>query len=87
MKYLAKKEKEIGKSIKKLGIEPCGVYHYDEQVLWVNTSIKLRMTIICATTNLTIRDEVVDGENFDKHTIKKNFKRIIGWFKTKNHHH
>ena len=28
--YLARKEKELFKMLKKLGIEPCGVYHYDE---------------------------------------------------------
>ena len=35
--YLAKKEKKIAEMLKKLGIKPEGVYHYDEQVLCVNT--------------------------------------------------
>ncbi|MCL2115574.1 MAG: hypothetical protein FWH29_05065 [Methanobrevibacter sp.] len=69
--YLDKKEKEIAMMMEKLGIEPQGVYHYDEQVLWVNTDIKLRMTIIDAENNMVINDEVVDGENFNKYTIKK----------------
>jgi hypothetical protein len=32
--------------IKKLKIEPEGVYHYDEQLLWVDTNIRLRMTLL-----------------------------------------
>ena len=52
--YLARKEKEMSMMIKELGIEPEGVYHYDEQVLWVDNCIKLRMTLLCATTNLII---------------------------------
>ena len=56
--YLAKKEKEIAEMLKKLCIEPEGVYHYDEQVLWVNTNLKLRMTIIDAANNLIINEKV-----------------------------
>ena len=69
--YLAKKEKEIAQTIKKLGITPEGVYHYDEQVLWVETRIKLRMTILDATNNLIINEIIVDGKDFDKNTVKK----------------
>jgi len=79
--YLAKKEKEIAKMIEKLGIEPEGVYHYDEQVLWVSTHLKLRMTIIDAKNNLIINEEVVDSEDFDKHTIKKFLKGSLDGLK------
>jgi len=82
--YLDKKEKEIAEMIKKLKIEPEGVYHYDEQILWVDNSIKIRMTILCATTNLIIRDEVIDGGNFDKHTIKKFLKESLESLKLKS---
>jgi hypothetical protein len=82
--YLAKKERKISKMIKELGIEPGGVYHYDEQVLWVDTHIKLRMTLLCATTNLIICDEVVDGENFDKNTIKDFLKESLKGLKLKS---
>jgi hypothetical protein len=69
--YLDEKEKEIALMLKKLKIEPSGVYHYDEQLLWVDDRIKLRMTIIDAENNMIIKDLVVDGEDFDKNTIKK----------------
>ena len=81
--YLARKEKEMSMMIKELGIEPGGVYHYDEQVLWVDNCIKLRMTLLCATTNLIILDEVVDGENFDKNTIKKFLKESLAGLELK----
>jgi IS1 family transposase len=68
--YLAKKEKEMAQMIKKLGIKPEGVYHYDEQVLWVDTDIKLRMTILDASNNLIINEKVVNGADFDKNTVK-----------------
>ena len=77
------KKKKIVKSIKKLEIEPQCVYHYDEQILWVNTSIKLRITIIDATNNLIIHDEVINGENFDKQTIKKFLKESLDGLKLK----
>ena len=75
--YLAKKEKEIARMIKKLGIEPNGVYHYDEQVLWINTDLKLRMTIIDASNNLIINEKVINSEEFDKNTIKNFLKRSL----------
>jgi len=81
--YLAKKEKKLAKMIKKLGIEPEGVYHYDEQVLWVNGRIKLRMTLLDGTNYLIISDEVVDGEDFDKNTIKNFLKRSLKGLKLK----
>lgn len=81
--YLAKKEKEIAKMLKELGIEPEGVYHYDEQVLWVNTHLKLRMTIIDASNNLIINEIVVDSEDFDKNTIKKFLKGSLKGLKLK----
>ncbi|KZX15897.1 hypothetical protein MBCUT_12230 [Methanobrevibacter cuticularis] len=80
-----KKEKEIGEMIKELGIEPEGLYHYDEQVLWVNTEIKLRMTILCATTNLIISDEIINAENFNKNTIKKFLKKIFKSLEAKSY--
>ena len=83
MNTIAKKEKEIAKMIKKLGIEPEGVYHYDEQVLWVNTNIKLRMTILDATNNLIIQDKVIDGEDFNKNTIKKFLNNSLEGLKLK----
>jgi hypothetical protein len=81
--YLAKKEKKIAIMLKKFGIEPEGVYHYDEQVLWVDTRIKLRMTILDAENNLVINDEIVDGEDFDKNTIKKFLKGSLKGLKLK----
>ena len=75
--YLDKKEKKLRKMIKKLGIEPEGVYHYDEQYLWVDTRIKMRMTILDAKNNLIINDQIVDGEDFDKDTIKKFLNKSL----------
>lgn len=45
---------------------------YDEQVLWVNNNIKLRMTYIRCNKQLNNPCmNTVDGEKFDKHTIKE----------------
>jgi hypothetical protein len=68
--YLEKRMDELNKKIKELGIEPSGVFHYDEQYLWVNTDLKMRMTILDANTKLIIADETVKADKFDKHTIK-----------------
>ena len=81
--YLDKKEKEMDEMIKKLGIEPEGVYHYDEQILWVDNTIKIRMAILCATTNLIIKDVIVDGGNFDKNTINNFLKKSLKGLKLK----
>jgi hypothetical protein len=68
--YLDKRMDELNEMIKELGIEPSGVFHYDEQYLWVNTDLKMRMTILDANTKLVIADETVTAEEFNKNTIK-----------------
>lgn len=70
--YLLKKEEEIESLLKEFNIEPSGFYHYDEQVLWVNTGIYFRMTILDAKTNMIINEKVIKREIFDK-TIIDNF--------------
>lgn len=57
--------------IKKLNIKPSGHYGYDEQYIFINDVLFLRMTIIDNNTNLIINENVVSHEDFDKNTIKE----------------
>jgi len=45
-------ERKLDDALKKLGIEPSGVYCYDEQVFWIERKIFLRMTILDSETKL-----------------------------------
>lgn len=57
-------------TIKKLNIKPSGHYGYDEQYIFINNVLFLRMTIIDNNTNLIINEDIVSHEDFDKDTIK-----------------
>jgi DNA repair exonuclease SbcCD ATPase subunit len=81
--YLARKEKEMNAMIKKLEIEPEGIYHYDEQILWVDTNIQLRMTLLDANNNLIINEKIVDNKDFNKNTIKKFLNKSLKGLKLK----
>jgi len=72
--YLIMKEKEIDGMLKALNIEPTGVYHYDEQVIWVGGEIYFRRTILDSGTNMVISDIIIFHEKFTKETIKILFK-------------
>lgn len=56
--------------IKKRGIKPSGHYSYDEQYVFVNKKLYLRMTIIDVHTKLIIADTLVNEEEFNETTIK-----------------
>lgn len=56
--------------IKKLNIKPSGHFGYDEQYIFINNILFLRMTIIDNNTNLIINEDIVSHEDFDKDTIK-----------------
>jgi len=74
--YLIMKEKEIDEMLKTLNIEPTGVYHYDEQVIWIDGKIYFRMTLLDSGTNLVINDIIY----FTKNSQRKqwnHFYRII----------
>ena len=75
--YLIKKEKEVENLLKNLNIEPTGVYHYDEQVIWVNGEIYFRMTILDAGNNMIISDIIIFHENFSKETVNSFLKSAL----------
>ena len=64
---LIKKQQE---EIKKQGIKPSGHYSYDEQYVFVNKELYLRMTIIDVHTKLIIADTLVTEKEFNETTIK-----------------
>jgi len=72
--YLIKREKEMENLLKSLNIKPTGVYHYDEQVIWIDGEIYFRMTILDAGNNMIINDIIIFHENFSKETINSFLK-------------
>ena len=50
--YIEKRMDKLNKMIEGMGIGPSGVFNYDEQYLWVNTELKMRMTILDTNTKL-----------------------------------
>ncbi|OPX58251.1 MAG: hypothetical protein A4E25_01771 [Methanobacterium sp. PtaB.Bin024] len=68
--YLDKIEIKLDEAIKKLGIEPSGVYGYDEQIFWIEREIFLRMTILDSETKLILNEWVISGKDFNKNTIE-----------------
>ena len=70
-KYYDKLMKIQQDEIKKRGIKPSGHFSYDEQYVFVNKILYLRMTLIDVHTKLIIADTLVNEEEFTETTIKK----------------
>lgn len=51
-------------------IEPSRIYHYDEEYLFENGLKTVRLAIIDAVTNLSINDQLIYQEDFDKEFIE-----------------
>ena len=75
--YIEKRMDKLNKMIEEMGIEPSGVFNYDEQYLWVNTELKMRMTILDTNTKLVIADEFIAAEEFNKNTIRDFLNRNL----------
>jgi len=58
--------------IERLGIKPSRHFGYDEQYVFVNKKLYLRMTIIDSINKLIIAEQLVSEEEFNDETIKKN---------------
>lgn len=70
------REKQL-EEIKQLNIKPSGHYGYDEQYVFVNGDLFLRMTIMDNKTNLIINEDIISYEQFDKHTIKRFLEKSL----------
>lgn len=56
------------KKITQIDITPSGIYCYDEQYVFINKKLYLRLTIIDYKNKLIIADEIISKEEFnDKH--------------------
>ena len=73
---LVKKEQELWKTIKKLEINPSGVYHYDEEYIKINKEVYVRLSLIDAHTRIIINDILTHKDQFNKEYIKTFFYRI-----------
>ena len=70
-----KEQQEL--EIKKLDIKPSGHFGYDEQYLFINGILFLRMTIIDNNTNPIIGEDIVSHEDFDKNTIQDFLEKSL----------
>ncbi|MDR3062684.1 MAG: hypothetical protein LBU40_00905 [Methanobrevibacter sp.] len=69
--FITKEEKKIEKELKKANIKPSGVYHYDEQYLFVSKDLYLRLIILDNKTKMIIAEELVHNNKFNKKFVKK----------------
>ena len=69
--FFKKEEEKIEKELQKAGIEPSGVYHYDEQYLFVYTRLYIRLIILDNKTKMIIAEEVISSKKFNKEFVKK----------------
>lgn len=70
-----KKEQEL--EIIKLNIKPSGHYGYDEQYIFINGELFMRMTIIDNKNNLIISDEIIHQDDFNQDTIQDFLERSL----------
>lgn len=83
--FLDNQEQLINQLIKTLGIEPSGVYCYDEEFLGNQKDPQVRLTIIDAVTNQIINDQTIKKEDFTpdfieiflKYTLKNLPKKLL----------
>ena len=70
-------QKEQESEIIKLNIKPSGHYGYDEQYIFINGELFMRMTIIDNNTNLIINDKLIHKDDFNKNTIQDFLERSL----------
>lgn len=63
--------------IEKLNIKPSGHYNYDEQYVFINKELYLRLTIIDHHNKIIIADILKSEEEFDDSTIEKFLKESL----------
>ena len=69
--FFKKEEEKIEKELEKANIQPSGVYHYDEQYIFVNTDLYLRLIILDNKTKMIIAEKLVHSDKFNKKIVKK----------------
>lgn len=62
--FIEKEQLLINQLIECLGIEPSGIYCYDEEFVEKKIDSQVRLTIIDAITNQIINDQLIDKEEF-----------------------
>lgn len=70
-----RKEQEL--EITRLNIKPSGHYGYDEQYIFINGELFMRMTIIDNNTNLVINNELIHKDDFNQDTIQDFLERSL----------
>ncbi|AWX33477.1 transposase [Methanosphaera sp. BMS] len=60
-----------------MNITPSGIYCYDEQYVFINKNLYLRLTIIDYKNKLIIADELISKEAFDDQTLENFFKEHL----------
>ena len=63
--------------IEDMNITPSGIYCYDEQYVFINKNLYLRLTIIDYKNKLIIADELISKEAFDDQTLENFFKEHL----------
>jgi len=76
-KYYEKILKLQEEAMAKLGIGPSGVYAYDEQYIFINKILYMRMTLIDINTKIIIAEQLVCFEDFDDSIIKNFLKENL----------
>jgi hypothetical protein len=68
--FFKEKYAEINNELERLNIRPSGVYHYDEQYLFVSKELYLRLVIIDANTKAPITTDLVASKDFNKEYVR-----------------
>lgn len=63
--------------IDKLNIKPSGHYAYDEQYVYINKKLHMRLTIIDHHNKLIIADIIISEDDFNDKTIEKFLKESL----------
>jgi len=72
--FFKKEEEMIENELQKAGIKPSGIYHYDEQYLFVSTGLYLRLIILDNKTKMVIAEDLVSSKEFNKKFVKNFIK-------------
>ena len=67
--FFKKEEEMIEKELQKAGIKPSGIYHYDEQYLFVSTGLYLRLIILDNKTKMIIAEKLIPSKKFNKKNL------------------
>ena len=72
--FLEKEEKKLEKALKKAGIKLSSVYHYDEQYIFINGKLYIRLVILDNKTNMIIAKYIIPSIEFNKNFVERFLK-------------